>query len=100
MFEELVKGMEAVRAREIELHRSYGMSRGTVGDVLWDAAKNNQTANPAYVKDCMTTLNDFLSKRISRDDFDQKCKLLKSAARQTERKPITVTNDHRPYRDD
>jgi hypothetical protein len=67
-----------------ERRASDGMKQAGLGDVLDRAAKNTRLADPQFVKGCIAHLDRYISKRITKAQFDQGCEEINSVARKIE----------------
>ena len=77
LVDEISKAVQLAKNRYFERMRAKDAS---ILSMMHQAAEVNDTADPAFVADCINLLDQYYSKKISYKDFQMGCDLLKVAA--------------------
>lgn len=78
LVEEITKAVQLAKNRYFERQR---MKEASIMGMMQQAAEVNQTADPAFVEDCLNLLDQLLTKKITYKEFEQGCDLLTVAAK-------------------
>lgn len=100
LLEEISKAVQLAKNRYFERLRAKDAS---ILNMLHDAAEINTTADPAFVQDCLSLLDQLYTKKITYKEFEMGCDLLTVAANKFAKekgyaKPETKPKQNLPVR--